>query len=324
MANHTFPFEVFEAAFTNGFRYERGGKIYQMEVRPYCELVLPTGRIVAADPGNLDDSVDNYFTETVSPGAYPVDLAIQSYGESHGSANVACMRVAFQQAPIANWVMATTVGQDPATLEPFQMFGYGVDVGMGSFADSAGLVAVLQEYRQQGKYLYEEFYFDVVLPAYEAAEGACNIPLDESTGSNLVICDSGWGDGFYASYWGFDRQGKPVCLITDFGLLTDTIFERKTIGPIMELEAGEIELPQGTLSYQIEVKSDKRVIVTTSGISSAELIFTHNGAAVETAGGSYSTDGDKKTNEIRFAKPLPLETIVEVSYRDRIVPAWLV
>ena len=45
------------------------------------------------------------------------------------------------------------------------------------------------------------------------------VTLEENTGLNCVIFSSGIGDGFYASYWGFDEAGQAACLMTDFGLL---------------------------------------------------------------------------------------------------------
>jgi hypothetical protein len=36
----------------------------------------------------------------------------------------------------------------------------------------------------------------------------------------IAMFQSGWGDGFYASYWGLDARGEPVCLVTDFSVLT--------------------------------------------------------------------------------------------------------
>src|SRR4051812_37031399 len=37
-----------------------------------------------------------------------------------------------------------------------------------------------------------------------------------ATGANRVVFTSGFGDGYYASYWGLDEQDAPVCTVTDF------------------------------------------------------------------------------------------------------------
>jgi hypothetical protein len=46
-----------------------------------------------------------------------------------------------------------------------------------------------------------------------------NVVLDSTTGANIVAFDSGYGDGIYASFFGYDAQDRPVCLITDFEVL---------------------------------------------------------------------------------------------------------
>src|SRR5262249_40936089 len=157
-----------------GHRFQRGDFRYRMEVAPIAELRLPTGRIVAADPVYLDQRVEKYFSRTVRPGSYPVDLSILHTGmikEKGTVANSACIRVRFRDAAVAEWVIATTGDQNPDDLPPFHIYGYGVERGQGSVADSSGLVAVLQEYKAQGKAFSDEFYYERVVPAYLANKG---------------------------------------------------------------------------------------------------------------------------------------------------------
>src|SRR5262249_1161947 len=155
------PAADFLLAFTNGHRFQRDELHYEMEVAPIGELYLPTGKIVAADPAHLDQRVEEYFRREVPPGGDPVDIAIRHtgwIGEPSKFANTGCMRVRFRDATIVEWIIATTRDQDPDELPPFEIYGYGVDVGMGSFADSAGLVAVLQQSKERGESLFQEFY----------------------------------------------------------------------------------------------------------------------------------------------------------------------
>ncbi len=32
----------------------------------------------------------------------------------------------------------------------------------------------------------------------------------------MAIFWSGWGDGFYPVFWGLDKDGRPLVLLTDF------------------------------------------------------------------------------------------------------------
>ena len=36
---------------------------------------------------------------------------------------------------------------------------------------------------------------------------------------NVVVFQSGWGDGLYASWWALDEAGEPLWLATDFEVL---------------------------------------------------------------------------------------------------------
>ena len=45
-----------------------------------------------------------------------------------------------------------------------------------------------------------------------------NFCVDTFTGLNVISFSSGWGDGFYSSYWGYDDRGKIVSLVSDFAL----------------------------------------------------------------------------------------------------------
>ncbi len=42
----------------------------------------------------------------------------------------------------------------------------------------------------------------------------------EETGLNAPFFETGWGDGFYASHFGYDASGTTAaCLVTDFGVV---------------------------------------------------------------------------------------------------------
>ena len=43
--------------------------------------------------------------------------------------------------------------------------------------------------------------------------------VDETTGANIIAFSSGWGDGCYPSYWGYNAANQRVALVTDFGVL---------------------------------------------------------------------------------------------------------
>jgi hypothetical protein len=51
--------------------------------------------------------------------------------------------------------------------------------------------------------------------------------LDDATGTNMIAFSSGWGDGCYASYRGYDADDKIACLVTDFDVLDHPPFSEE-------------------------------------------------------------------------------------------------
>jgi hypothetical protein len=47
--------------------------------------------------------------------------------------------------------------------------------------------------------------------------------LDVGPNLNVVAFSTGYGDGVYATFWGLDAQGAPVCALTDFGFVEWTL-----------------------------------------------------------------------------------------------------
>ena len=54
---------------------------------------------------------------------------------------------------------------------------------------------------------------------YTPTWGWANTRISPTSNLNVVSFSSGWGDGGYPSYFGYDKHENPVALVTDFGLL---------------------------------------------------------------------------------------------------------
>jgi hypothetical protein len=148
--------------------------------------------------------------------------------------------------------------------------------------------------------------------------------LEPATGANLVVCSSGHGDGFYASYWGLDGKGKPVCLVTDVGLLTRHVHETRDLRPLADLVGRErrLKLPGGSLRLRLERPSARKLVVRKSGgaAGTCKVELHRDGETVHWQTASCSSSEREQTDEWRFEKSIPKEVVVAVSYLDRIVP----
>lgn len=175
------------------------------------ELEIVSGKIVACDP--LVEPDAPAFERMVPKGKFPVYLLVDSYDE------IACAQILFSDKPIATLEMATLPGQSLAELEEGYIYGYPVDAGLGCFMDE-----------EAGKLLTEATdlltqndsnanYYDNVIDGELGEQAHCDHRPNKNSSLNVLIFQSGWGDGVYASYWGLDADGNLVTLVTDFGLL---------------------------------------------------------------------------------------------------------
>lgn len=180
----------------------------RLECRTIGELYLPSGRIVACDAIVEPDLPP--FALAAPPGTHPVRLAIVHLPGPDERIAAAWLR--FAEGRPVRWTHATLEGM-PDHAEP----AYGVDSGTGAFL-SAEAAPLLAERMHEG-------FFDELTAAmrrhYVHTRDWAVLPVPGAEPLNVAVFSSGFGDGAYASYWGHDADGRPVCLLTDFGLLDD-------------------------------------------------------------------------------------------------------
>ncbi|WP_454852363.1 DUF4241 domain-containing protein [Rhizobium binxianense] len=175
------------------------------------DVELTSGRIVAADPLAQPDRPA--LARTVPAGQYPVTL-YQAFGR------VAAASMRFADGKPERWELAVLPGQDVKTLKDDEIFGYPVDAGLGSYMD-ADTLALIGEREQQAQtqkpHSDVNYYDDVLAPELEANKEAYALhrPVAGKKG-NVAIFWSGWGDGFYPVFWGLDKDGRALVLLTDF------------------------------------------------------------------------------------------------------------
>ncbi|MGE0546086.1 MAG: DUF4241 domain-containing protein [Kofleriaceae bacterium] len=176
-----------------------------------ADLVLPSGEIVACDPLTLFQP--SPFIRRVAPGCYRTETAIVELGP--GDERVAALRIAFRDgvAPVT-WEPAETSSPDGLVGH-----GYGVDAGVGCFMDALVRDQLLNAAREVTTE-DDDALLRAVLDELGERSWLSYRP-DPQRDDNVVIVHSGWGDGIYFSTWGLDAEGIPVCLVTDFQVISD-------------------------------------------------------------------------------------------------------
>ena len=175
---------------------------------------LTSGRIVSADPLAQPDRPA--LARTVAPGEYAVTL-YQAFGR------IAAASMRFAEGKPDHWELAVLPGQDPVTLKDGEIFGYPVDAGLGCYmdADTLDLIREREEQVQAQKPGADINYYDDVLASdLEANKDAYALhrPVAGKKG-NVAVFWSGWGDGFYPVFWGLDKDGHALVLLTDFSVV---------------------------------------------------------------------------------------------------------
>ncbi|MBB6372501.1 DUF4241 domain-containing protein [Chryseobacterium shigense] len=180
------------------------------------KLYLSSGKLVACDPLITNDMLP--FSTEFPKGNFSVLLH-----KERESNCVAYAEVIFSNTAIAEWKMAVTEGQDVKDLAEEEVFGYPVESGMGCLmdADTQNSLNELEKrlYHSKGvdfMGIYEEFFHDYFFDEKGAIDQYAFLkPAGDHPGT-IFAFETGYGEGFYASYIAYDKDHKPVKIITEF------------------------------------------------------------------------------------------------------------
>ena len=194
-------------------------KIGEMEVDTLDigKVNLPTGEILACDPLVELGEARTYIQKTPI-GKFPVKICVvpsREYGDRY-----ACVKVEFNKnKPVVYELAVTGNEKEMDEAEEDEFYGFGVDAGMGCVADKKSQ----NEYSKYWKKLEEEGnadnpYDDIFeelleesfkkFPKYQRDGGDWANFIIPDTDLNIPVFASGWGDGYYPCYFGYDEKGE--------------------------------------------------------------------------------------------------------------------
>lgn len=174
--------------------------------RPMGNLVLSTGQLVACDPFVGPDAEP--FRMALPCGSFPVILSV---AEIHSDQRVAFASIRFKKTIPARWEMMASAKHDPAMLKTGDIVGYGVDSATGCFMDKSTGQTLTQKMNESED--FAEGMSIEIEKTYRHTWSWLNMNLGNG---NLIAFSSGFGDGLYATYAGFDAQGDVTVVVTDF------------------------------------------------------------------------------------------------------------
>ena len=199
-----------EDAFKDHYSYVDEEKIvYKFHRKDIGKLHVANGQIIACDPLLFDD--EEPFDTVFPIGHFSVELAIADINTDE---RVGFARIKFSDTSPIRWKIAVTADQDPTSLGEDDIFGYPVDSGNGCFMDtSAG--------KNYSAYLEEdEDNYDNIIDEMEVTyKDTRSWLLWNREGFNVAMFSTGWGDGLFATYIGYDAENRICRLVSDFGLI---------------------------------------------------------------------------------------------------------
>lgn len=187
---------------------------------------LPTGKIIASDPFFTHGIKP--FSRVVTPGKYPVKIYIAEIEPEHY--RIAFAKIKFQSDTAKNWILAVTDDMkidDLTNLKDGEYFGFPVDAGLGCFIDEKTNESFLSKIDQ----FYIEnpnknYYDDLLADEFDKCSSENkysrdlgdwnNHFLNDTSNLNVIMFASGWGDGYFPTYWGYNDKKETVELTIDF------------------------------------------------------------------------------------------------------------
>ena len=188
------------------------------------EIDVPTGNIIVCDPlTSYYDAIP--LTKNVKPGKYPVTISVADTKDS--GQLYAAAKLEFTKTIPTKWVLALNKEQDINELkDQYDYFGFPVDAGLGCFLD-----VETQKYFKQfdDKFHKENPDFNIYddLLADEFKKNAVNpndindcgnwvnYHLPNKPNLNIIMFQTGSGDGVYPAYWGIADNGEICSLVID-------------------------------------------------------------------------------------------------------------
>ncbi len=201
---------IFETGFFDGTK----AKMDTFHIGFYAvgigKIKIETGKIIACDPIVMKDAKP--FSQTFPIGQFPVQLAI---AKTYNDERVAFSRILFSDNVVVKWEYALQAGQKQIPINDKTLYGYGVDAGMGLFIDEKANKVFTQVYKENED-MWDQVFIKEMDKNYR---NTWNYMLYVFNGHNFAAFSTGYGDGSYGTYVGYDSKGNVCRLLTDFGLV---------------------------------------------------------------------------------------------------------
>lgn len=189
---------------------------------------FPSGRFFVADPlMELSDPDTKPYLQPIPKGSHECVLFVADFGNGHYR-HAAFSVIVSDKTPCV-WTQGLCGDENFDDLDDddsWGYFGFGVDTGLAAIGDEAARRAFAQFEEQwyaknpDGN-IYSD-YFDALFAQSLKDDPVCHMRGDRllfnvpDTDLNIAMIASGWGDGYYPVYLGYDAAGNVCQIVVDF------------------------------------------------------------------------------------------------------------
>jgi hypothetical protein len=186
---------------------------------------FPTGNILVCDPLVFLTKKEGPYFIQVPTGIYPLTAAVVEVGEAHY--RYAAVKVQFSDKEVVRFTEALKGNEDLDNINEGAYFGFNVDAGLGTIVDVKTRDAYCdfeEEWRKihLDDNIYDDFFAEEFKKSYQKQ------PLYQRDGGDWInftipgteltipMFQSGFGDGTYPVYFGFDKDDQVCQVIIEF------------------------------------------------------------------------------------------------------------
>ena len=200
----------------------------RLDVMDIGPCSLPTGRVLVRDPFVcLVQREEKPYFPSVPAGEYRTEVCVVKPEGEGDCARYAAVRLRFSDARAVRFYEALVGDEDLSELDGEMFFGFNVDAGLGCICDEAVHQAFCDWWErwnlENPRKEYYNDYFSALFeksyrehPQYQRPDGDWINWQIPGTDYHLPVFQSGFGDGAYPVYWGFDEDGRICQLVVLF------------------------------------------------------------------------------------------------------------
>lgn len=200
------------------------------------EVKLPTGRVIVRDPlVYLQSDAQPYFIP-VPKGTFPLTVLVMEVDQDHY--RYVAFRVKLSDKEAVQHTEALLGNEDLERFDPGEYFGFNVDAGLATIVDEKTKDAYCAfEQQWMASHPDGDIYHDYLAgefkksyennPQYQRSGGDWINFAIPGTDLSIPMIQSGYGDGAYPVYYGYDQDGAICEIIVQFVDIELTFEEEK-------------------------------------------------------------------------------------------------